>query len=96
MELTWNFRRGGGGFIGQIPSVGGRGMDIFWNHTLEMLLGQVSKYYALLHILCSTIILGIFFFSYEQTRVRLKDKSWPIEKKKKAMKLFRLATSLRL
>ena len=33
MKLNWNFRRGGG-VIGQIPSVGGGGMDIFWNHTL--------------------------------------------------------------
>ena len=26
---------GGGGVIRKIPSVGGGGMDIFWNHTMN-------------------------------------------------------------
>ena len=33
MKLNWNFQRdGGGGVIGQIPSMGD--MDILWNYTI--------------------------------------------------------------
>ena len=35
LELNWNFQRGGG-FKPKKPSVGGGGMDIFWNHTLSL------------------------------------------------------------
>ena len=31
----------GWGVIGQIPSVGGGGMDIFWNHTLPLIAEQI-------------------------------------------------------
>ena len=31
--LEWKFRGGGWGVESEEPSVGGGGMDIFWNHT---------------------------------------------------------------
>ena len=57
MQKFWKFQRGGGGkfwglilenpegrgVIQQIPSVGGGGMDIFWNDTLTFLRNSQDK-----------------------------------------------------
>ena len=34
MKRNWNFQRGGGGRVLRKNPIRGRGMDIFWNHTI--------------------------------------------------------------
>ena len=47
-EAKLEFPEGwGGGVIGQIPSVGGGGMDIFWNHTIKHIKYNLSLLFIL-------------------------------------------------
>ena len=57
MTLNWNFQRGGGGVIGEIPSVGG--MDIFWNCTFYNIMRNPEDNYIAEgsnYILCSLFL----------------------------------------